>query len=96
MKKLLLGLLVLVSCFNVKADTCDQWDSLVRSIIEARYAGVSLSAAMKIANTNPDEFLKEMLIKIYELPNYSTKKYQQRAINDFANKIYIQCLKSKK
>ena len=70
---------------------CEQYFDLGKKIMEGRQAGVPMPDMIKIAGDNA--FFRAMVITAYERGRYSTEKYQNRAISDFANEIYMVCVK---
>lgn len=71
--------------------TCEQYFTLGESIMRARQTGVAMPEMMKIAEGNA--LFRALIITAYEKGLYSTKEYQKREINEFANDVYMACLK---
>jgi hypothetical protein len=102
MKKVLLAVLVSVS-FGVSAadkpdphEICSNGEELARTIMKSRQIGVSLSSIMAIAKEQGAESVKHIALMAYDKPRYSTEEMQQRSIEDFANEVYLSCLKGSK
>lgn len=70
---------------------CDAIESMARSIMEFRQDGFSLKAAMGVLGDNKTS--REMLLNAYKKLLWPTEVGKQRAINQFANKNYLKCLK---
>lgn len=94
MKKLLLITALLIPSLalaNEKA-SCEQMESLARSIMDARQSGIPLKKVMDIMKL--DKAARAMTIYAYETPAYQVKENQQRKTDEFANEFYLECLKS--
>lgn len=101
MKKLLTGSLLLALSIPSYADV--DADSFCESIMEAaevtmrsRQTGVSAVEAIELANNATGsirDMLREMIVKAYSSPRYSTDEYRESAADDFATDYYIECIK---
>lgn len=95
MKLLFATLLIMPLVAN--AGTCESLSDLSGSIMKARQAGVSMQKAMAIANDGNKEALNNytrlQVIKAYDSPRFTTDDYQMRAISDFSDEAYLECVK---
>tara|TARA_R110000772_G_scaffold123063_5_gene229273 strand:- start:2609 stop:2905 length:297 start_codon:yes stop_codon:yes gene_type:complete len=94
MKYLILATLLTLSTSaiaeEVKKTTCEEIEGLSRAIMDARQAGVSL---VDVANIMKGSVLKPIVIDAYSVPLWSVDANKERAVNEFANSIYLICLK---
>ncbi len=89
MKKLLL--VALLTCSSVQAETyCEGIESLSRTIMSARQADVALIDAMKAISDS--KVTKMLVLEAYKKNLWSTDRYKEKAINEFANTWYMACL----
>lgn len=104
MNKLLLAFILVVASISTNAATAtDESDSFCESIMEAaevtmrsRQTGVSAVEAIELANNATGsirDMLREMIVKAYSSPRYSTDEYRKSAADDFATDYYIECIK---
>ena len=91
MKKLLAGLLLTLST-TVNAATCEEIEALASSIMTARQSGVPLKQVIAIADGQ--DYIKRVAMVAYGITNYSTDEYKTKAIEEFADEVYLICLKS--
>ena len=70
---------------------CEQYFTLAESIMGARQKGVAMPEMIKIAGDSA--LFRALVVTAYEKGRYSTEKYQTRAVSDFANEVYMMCLK---
>lgn len=82
---------------------CKKVYSLSANIQEARQLGLSLvdslAIAEKIHEDSPagrqaSQMTQEIVLRAYEIHRYSTKEYQQKAIQSFAEREYLNCMKN--
>jgi hypothetical protein len=87
---------------DVQQNFCLELESLARSAATGRYGGIPITRFYEIIDgnlpENPNEttlganrIMKAITNDAYSLPAYSTKKMQQREINEFANRVFIYC-----
>ena len=66
-------------------------------IMGSRQNGVPLPQMMSLIN-EADESIRDLLRQIavdaYSQPRYNSKEMQKKAISEFSNGLYVQCLKS--
>ena len=72
-------------------EMCDGLSSLSEKIMEARQAGVSLSNALGIVQT---EATRMIVMDAWESPRYSTESIIQREIEDFRDRWHLTCLRA--
>lgn len=98
MKLSVLTLIALIgtAAAEEKQDVCVQMDSLAKNIMEARQAGVELSRMIELSKkNNVYEAVKPLLIAAYDYPVFTGEQYQKKAVLNFKNDVYLQCLKMK-
>lgn len=97
MKKIALIITLALSTSTLTAEpvpmkaTCDQLAELSRLAMEARQIGVPLRTMMTGAK---DTIMADMLTEAYGSPAFTTKKNQDRAIQEFEDRWYLRCVKS--
>lgn len=96
MKQMLMGLVLVQFMVSVHAQEawqskCKSVESLSKVIMENRQNGVPMSKQMGIAEDS--KMIQKIVIEAYDTPKYSTKKHQNRTINEFSNKWYSGCAK---
>ena len=100
MKKLFIGILIVLmaSAPAIAADICGNLSSLAATVMRGGQAGVSMKIQMDVFNQDKFSLTKglgrALIIEAYERPRYSTKKYQQREIENFRDKVYLRCVKT--
>lgn len=100
--RLLFGVVVLVLASPVTAASslCDSIAYLARAVMESRQGGAPMVKVMNVAKSHGDASLSRigvlMVEDAYEHPSYSTEKAQQRAVQEFEDKWYLQCHKAMK
>lgn len=96
MKKLIL-LTALLSSSVMADDSCSQFYGLGETIMKSRQNGVPLPTMMGVVNEADKglkDVLKDVVVNAYSQPRYNSKDLQIKVINEFANDLYVQCLKS--
>ncbi|MDE1992197.1 MAG: hypothetical protein KGI75_06815 [Rhizobiaceae bacterium] len=77
---------------------CQQLGELAKRVMHNRQVGVDMSDMMKIANdgkaTGP--VLRDLVLMAYDSPQYSTDEMQAAAVQEFANKVELNCYKVQK
>jgi hypothetical protein len=77
---------------------CKGSSDLAKVIMKKRQSGLSISEMME-KNQTYGEVQKEAdlyTISAFKVPRYDVKEYQDKAILDFSNDIYLECVKSYK
>lgn len=96
MEKLIL-LTALLSAPTIADDSCSQFYGLGETIMKSRQNGVPLPTMMGVVNDADKDLksiLKEVVVNAYSQPRYNSKDLQIKVINEFANDLYVECLKS--
>lgn len=75
-----------------KYDVCGAYGGLSETVMTARQEGMSMRDV--IEHAMGDEFSIAIVQAAYEVPGYSTAEFQQKAILEFSNRIYAECLRS--
>ena len=77
---------------------CSMFSGLAKQMMTARQNGASMEEMMEVAtnsgNDAVNQITKAMVIEAYEIPRFSLPENKQNAINDFADHIYLTCIKS--
>jgi hypothetical protein len=68
---------------------CEAIEALAKQIMIARQNNMPISRLMSVAGGNPG--IESMVVRAYDEPRFSTRDYQQNAINDFANEAASTC-----
>ena len=93
MKKLLLITALLSAPTYAEDDFCTQMYNMGKVVMDARQKGVPMPDMIKTLPDDISEFLKPIVISAYEHPQYSTPQIKQKTINDFADDLYLACVK---
>lgn len=100
MKKMIGISLVMVGlstqCFasNWK-ETCSSVGELAQIIMEKRQDGVAMEALIdSVSKTEKPELAEELIISAYEKSQYNGEDYKRKAIAEFRDSAYLQCVKS--
>lgn len=75
---------------------CAQKASIARTVMEGRQEGFPVEEALEIARTAPEvarEYWREQVLAAYDLPRYSSAQYQRRAVEDFGNEAFMDCMR---
>ena len=97
-----IGLLALLLSVNpVRADnwlqTCTVIESLAKDIMQSRQQGVTvpeLVNALKLDNERGQRLYWQMINRAYDFPRYPLQEKQQKAIGEFANQVFVECVAS--
>ena len=87
-------LLVLLALFSTQclasdpAKDCERIEEFAREIMTMRQGGEPLRVLISKAET---PLVKEVIVEAYREPRMYSKVNKQRMIDDYANKIYLQC-----
>ena len=71
-------------------EQCDNLHGLASEVMIARQSGRSLQDVIQATDNNA--FVRRMARIAWERPRYSTERYQQQEVTDFADQWYSQCL----
>ena len=95
MKKLTIAIIAaigLTAAIEATADNpCEELHQLATTVMQARQNGAAMPEMMRIASDNP--LARAIVQDAYNAPRFSTREYQQRETEDFANTVYAECLK---
>lgn len=69
---------------------CDQVEEVAEAVMEARQRGVPARDMLGIAN---DDITRAIVIDAYDSQRYSSHTLRERAVRDFAERVYITCHK---
>jgi len=70
---------------------CELLETLSREIMTNRQFGIPLRSMLEIMEQGT--LGRKITLLAYSMPVYGTEKYQQKAINDFANGYLLECVK---
>ena len=98
-----IGLIALLSVGIVPpchADDCAKIEELARAIMQKRQENVSIAvmAATLDKSTESEDarrIFRAMLRDAYGQPAYNTPDFQRRAVDQFANQVYLTCDKAR-
>jgi len=75
---------------------CKSWASTAEKVMIARQIGVPMSRLFEIAeesdSVNYTSVLKDIVVKAYDKPRYSTESMQNKCVRDFQNVIFKECI----
>jgi len=75
--------------------TCDSYGGLAETIMSGRQSGTSMAKMMKVLNNDEgSELFEKLIIAAYDRPRYSTEQMQKRSIEEFRDKMYLECAKA--
>lgn len=77
---------------NAEPASCESVGLLAKTVMEARQSGVAMQDVMQGAN----ELTRQLLIAAYEQPPYVSAGAKQRAITNFQNDVYLECVKQQR
>lgn len=73
-------------------EVCESYHGLAEAIMQVRQNGGSMPQMMQITADN--EVGKLLVREAFDQPRYSTEEVQRRTIENFANDVYAECLRS--
>lgn len=75
---------------EITEEKCQGLHDYAANVMRARQLDIEVPQVMDIARGNK---LQEILVRAaYREPSYTTEEYKQRAIREFANAAYLDCL----
>jgi 3-oxoacyl-ACP reductase-like protein len=78
-------------------ETCKSYSEMARAIMKNRQEGAPMQDIIAIVtdgkNPGAEQFGEQLVIAAYELPRMSAEKNKQREVDDFANAVYLDCIK---
>lgn len=95
MKPLIAFALIALS-FSATANNeyCESLHGLAAKIMSVRQDEASMPELMKIVGDNA--VASEIVREAYKQQRYSSEEYQKKAVDQFANEVYMICLEAKK
>lgn len=97
MKAATLALLVFAGpIYAAGADSrCEKVAELAEMIMTARQEGVPMVSLMKAGSPGEGaaDLTRMLIVAAYEEPGFATKENRARAVVDFQNDVYLQCIK---
>jgi hypothetical protein len=93
MKKLILLAALISAPTYAEDDFCLQMHNVGKTIMDARQKGVSLPTMMQTMSGNLKELLKPIVVEAYSHPVYTTPSIKKETVDEFANKLHLECLK---
>jgi len=94
MKKFILAItLVMAStaAFAQEQTPCENVQELAFTIMKVRQSGVPMVKMYKVAKG--EKAVEQMVIAAYDMPQFNTESIKQRTIQDFADNMFLQCVK---
>lgn len=100
--------LAFVSCTPARASTdnstslermCATLSETAGAAMKGNQSGTSLAKMMEALNkvesdnTKLRDLMKAFLLDAYSYPRFNTKSFQDKAVVDFSNKKYLECMK---
>jgi hypothetical protein len=96
-KTLTAAILATIISTGAGAADCTAFHEIGTTIMTHRQNGVDLSKILKVAAEATDKkagaLIKALAVRAYQLPRYQSESYRQRAIQDFANDLTVECAK---
>lgn len=75
---------------------CPAIENLAKKMMTARQAGMTMGAMMEYASRMSGRVKAvnvALIMKAFEVPQYSTKEYQEKAAAEFGNAAMLSCYK---
>lgn len=89
--KYLILVLTLVG-FNANAnEACKNIYDFATVVMNARQNSAPIMKVIELVKDSPA--LQKIIISAYEQPLYNTERFKKEATEEFANALYIQCMK---
>lgn len=79
-----------------QVELCEAMSEMAGKIMTARQRGVPMSTLATLPQSDSEEvrnLRKELLIAAFESPRYSSEDYQEKAVVDFKNGVFLECFK---
>ena len=89
MRKLIMGIM-LVTSFNASATDCTMLHDVAEQIMIARQNGAPITKVIELSKAVPG--IKPLIIAAYKETKFNSEKYQQNAVSEFANQVYLACV----
>jgi len=90
---------IILSASSVQAknwlDLCNALGNAAEEVMKGRQTGVPMQSMIGALDMNSplSKVFLTMITTAYEQPRFSTTKYQQAAIKDFKDSIFLACVK---
>jgi len=75
-----------------KSEKCELNSDLAKDVMTLRQSGFAMS---KLMESNKSELMSQMVIEAYDKPRFQTEAAKKREVEDFRDKWFSMCLKSK-
>lgn len=75
-------------------ELCASVSTTAAEIMKARQNGVAMSKLIEIFKKDDAAIFRRLTISAYESPRYSTESMQEKSIQDFENKAFLDCYKA--
>lgn len=75
-------------------EMCESQEQMANTIMQARQTGVPLQRMLDLANG--DAVIKAIVRMAFTKPKFTSEKYKGNAADQFANEIYLLCMKNSK
>lgn len=97
MKAFLILLILNLTMLPVHAEdwreTCSTVGELATTIMESRQSGASMAKLME-AVPEGGSYIETLIISAYDVPRYSTERMQKKAVEEFRDEVYLECVKA--
>ena len=104
MNTMILPLVVALGASQVMAEeemthdeACGIYHETALTVMKSHQLGVPLMKVMELfgnaPNADAQEFINNIILAAYEKPTISTEEYKQKAANEFANRVAVECYK---
>ena len=98
MRTILITFVLYITAMPVQAadwrKACGNVGDLATDIMKSRQSGLSMAKMMEaVAQVGENPLVDEMIISAYDSPRYSTERMQKRAVEEFRDKFYLDCVK---
>ncbi len=78
------------------ASTCSHASDLARTIMEARQKGVpatkTINTVLPLVPEASSGLITDIVTAAYRQPRFNGAEYQQNAVSDFADEVYVACM----
>jgi hypothetical protein len=99
MKKFIVIVMLLFSTTAFADEVCESLRKVAEQIMKNRQIGVPINEMIEVADNNHPkvkEILKALIIDAYGSPKFNTPKVINEAVNEFGNKVYVDCVKARR
>lgn len=75
-------------------EVCTGVSELAETLVSLRFAGVPMSETMRTMTEGTDNsVIRQMVMGAYDIPDYSTEEYRERAKREFQNREFSKCMR---